>query len=266
MHIYVRGHAEQNKRRRTRKIAGEQFALPEPERRYFTKVKAVLDKDQWSEFVKCLDLFCHEVISRNELLDLIKDLFLGGKNEALFEQFTSVLTDHGVIENPMEEVWFSMPLSEIDFSQCRKCTPSYRALPSGYPVPPCSERGTLEHSVLNDNWVSVPTGSEDFAFKNMRKNAYEEQLFKCEDDRFEIDMVIESNMAAIRLLEPLAKEIAALREASTTGAVQYRLDRRSLAVTHLKAIARIYGDHGSEILELLRKTPASAPVPRRALD
>jgi histone deacetylase complex regulatory component SIN3 len=31
--------------------------------------------------------------------------------------------------------------------------------------------------------VSVPTGSEDFSFKNMRRNQYEEALFKCEDDR-----------------------------------------------------------------------------------
>jgi paired amphipathic helix protein Sin3a len=114
----------------------------------------VLDKEQWGEFVKCLDLFCQEVISRQELLDLVKDLF-EDENLEVYDQFTQVLTDRGVVENPMEEVWFSMPLSEIDFSQCRKCTPSYRALPSGYPIPPCSERSTMEQSVLNDNWVSV---------------------------------------------------------------------------------------------------------------
>ena len=216
----------------------------------------MLDKEQWFEFVKCLDLFCQEVISRQELLDLVKDLF-EDENLEIYDQFTQVLTDRGVVENPMEEVWFSMPLSEIDFSQCRKCTPSYRALPSGYPIPPCSERSSMEQSVLNDNWVSVPTGSEDFAFKNARKNVYEEQLFKCGDDRFEIDMVIESNASTIRLLEPLAKEIETLRK-DKSSPFQFRLDRRTLSVNHLKAIARIYGEHGAEILELLRKTPAGA--------
>ena len=39
---------------------------------------------------------------------------------------------------------------------------------------------------------------------------------------------------------------------------QFRLDRRSLGVIHLKAIARIYGEHGNEVLELLRKNPAGA--------
>jgi len=86
---------------------------------------------------------------------------------------------------------------------------------------------------------------------------YEEQLFKCEDDRFEIDMVIESNASTIRLLEPLAKEIETLRK-DKSSPFQFRLDRRTLSVNHLKAIARIYGEHGAEILELLRKTPAGA--------
>ena len=39
-------------------------------------------------------------------------------------------------------------------------------------------------------WVSIPIGSEESSsFKHMRKNQYEEALFKCEDERFEIDMV-----------------------------------------------------------------------------
>lgn len=38
--------------------------------------------------------------------------------------------------------------------------------------------------MLNDQWVSIPIGSEESnSFKHMRKNQYEEALFKCEDDR-----------------------------------------------------------------------------------
>lgn len=39
-------------------------------------------------------------------------------------------------------------------------------------------------AVLNDHWVSVTSGSEDYSFKHMRRNQYEESLFRCEDDRF----------------------------------------------------------------------------------
>jgi paired amphipathic helix protein Sin3a len=54
--------------------------------------------------------------------------------------------------------------------------------------------------------VSVPTGSEDGGFKNNRKNQYEEMLFKCEDDRFELDLVIELNASTVRVLEQMLKE------------------------------------------------------------
>ena len=33
--------------------------------------------------------------------------------------------------------------------------------------------------MLNDTFVNVITGSEDFSFKLMRKNQYEEALFRC---------------------------------------------------------------------------------------
>jgi len=54
-----------------------------------------------------------------------------------------------------------------------------------YPIPIASEKTDLGAEVLNDHWVSVTSGSEDYSFKHMRKNQYEESLFRCEDDRLE---------------------------------------------------------------------------------
>jgi histone deacetylase complex regulatory component SIN3 len=42
-------------------------------------------------------------------------------------------------------------------------------------------------------------GSEDYSFKLMRKNQYEEALFRCEDDRYEFEMACEQNASAIRV-------------------------------------------------------------------
>ena len=53
-------------------------------------------------------------------------------------------------------------------------------------IPPASQRTELGAEVLNDHWVSVTSGSEDYSFKHMRKNQYEESLFRCEDDRLEL--------------------------------------------------------------------------------
>lgn len=47
----------------------------------------------------------------------------------------------------------------------QRCTKSYARLPEAYPRLRCSGRGDLERSVLNDDWVSVTTGSEDYSFK-----------------------------------------------------------------------------------------------------
>ena len=102
-----------------------------------------------------------------------------------------------------------------------------------YPIPIASQKMEIGSQVLNDHWVSVTSGSEDYSFKHMRKNQYEESLFRCEDDRlvsityiylegkgldlvnifvcccafrFELDMLLESvNSATNRVEELLAK-------------------------------------------------------------
>ena len=61
--------------------------------------------------------------------------------------------------------------------------------------------------------MSIPIGSEEsYSFKHMRKNQFEEALFRCEDDRFEVDMLIDTNMSTIRALEPLNEEIMQLKQ------------------------------------------------------
>lgn len=186
------------------------------------------------------------------------EVILGATHSGLVTELHNLLYKRGAMEGAsIADQWASMPTSEIDFSKCQSCTPSYRALPDKQPKLTCSERGRLEKATLNDVWVSVPTGSEDFSFKHMRKNAFEEALFVCEDERYEVDMVIDNNASTIRILEPLAEEIETLRKC-TDFDWQFRLDRRSLGVLHLKAIARVYGEHANVMLELLRKNPAKA--------
>ncbi|CAN0286194.1 unnamed protein product [Laminaria digitata] len=91
-------------------------------------------------------------------------------------------------------------------------------------------------------------------------------------------MVIEAACSAITLLDPMAQEIQEMNEVGVRqnayymqkGSIlknvtsapnvggpryQFKMDRRVLSPVHLAAITRIYGDHGAEILELLRKNP-----------
>ncbi|KAK4402875.1 Paired amphipathic helix protein Sin3-like 2 [Sesamum angolense] len=94
-------------------------------------------------------------------------------------------------------------IQDLDLSNCERCTPSYRLLPQNYPIPSASRRTKIGAKVLNDHWVSVTSGSEDYSFKHMRKNQYEESLFRCEDDRFELDMLLESVNATAKRVEEL---------------------------------------------------------------
>ena len=47
----------------------------------------------------------------------------------------------------------------------QKAGKSYKKLPTSYPRLKCSGRDDLGHSVLNDEWISVTSGSEDYSFK-----------------------------------------------------------------------------------------------------
>lgn len=44
----------------------------------------------------------------------------------------------------------------------------------------------LHAQVLNDTWVSFPSWSEDSTFVSSKKTQYEEHIYRCEDERFEV--------------------------------------------------------------------------------
>lgn len=100
---------------------------------------------------------------------------------------------------------------EIDYASCKRLGSSYRALPKSYQQPKCTGRTPLckevrlgkcslarfrnhicafkiqlSAQVLNDTWVSFPSWSEDSTFVSSKKTQYEEHIYRCEDERFEV--------------------------------------------------------------------------------
>lgn len=59
----------------------------------------------------------------------------------------------------------TQPISELDVSAWPRCTTSYVQLPKDYPSFKCSGRTPELGALLNDVWVSVTSGSEDYSFK-----------------------------------------------------------------------------------------------------
>ena len=76
----------------------------------------------------------------------------------------------------------------------------------------------------------------------MRRNQYEDALFRCEDDRFEADVILETTRSAIAQLEMLKKE---LEDSELSGAV--RLKEDTLSAVQLGAIRRVYAHNGADL-------------------
>jgi paired amphipathic helix protein Sin3a len=83
----------------------------------------------------------------------------------------------------------------------------------------------------------------------MRKNQYEESLFRCEDDRFELDMLLESVSAAIKRVESLLEKIN-----NNTISIETPICiREHLSELNLRCIERLYGDYGLDVMDFLKK-------------
>ncbi|KAE8632435.1 hypothetical protein XENTR_v10001548 [Xenopus tropicalis] len=226
---------------------------------FFNKVRRVLKSQEvYENFLRCIALFNQELVSGSELLQLVTPFL--GKFPELFAQFKSFL---GV-----KELSFASPVTndrsnegigrEIDYASCKRIGSSYRALPKSFPHPKCSGRTALCKEVLNDTWVSFPSWSEDSTFVSSKKTPYEEQLHRCEDERFELDVVLETNLATIRVLESVQKKLSRM---SPEDQEKFRLDDRlggTSEVIQRRAIYRIYGDKAPDIVESLKKNPVTA--------
>uniref|UniRef100_A0A8C7Z7D2 Paired amphipathic helix protein Sin3a n=1 Tax=Oryzias sinensis TaxID=183150 RepID=A0A8C7Z7D2_9TELE len=256
------------------KMMGKDHSLTElgkistsTETMFFEKVKKALrSAEGYENFLRCLYIFNQEVISRTELVQLVipflgkfPELFTWFKNFLGYRESSYGETSHA--ESLPKERSTEGIAMEIDYASCKRLGSSYRALPKSYQQPKCTGRTPLCREVLNDTWVSFPSWSEDSTFVSSKKTQYEEHIYRCEDERFELDIVLETNLATIRVLETVQRKISRM---SAEEQLRFRLDNTlggSSEVIHRKAIQRIYGDKAHDIIDGLKRNPAaSVPI------
>ncbi|XP_065075745.1 paired amphipathic helix protein Sin3a isoform X2 [Ochlerotatus camptorhynchus] len=238
---------------------------------FFDKVrKALRSPDVYENFLRCLTLFNQEIVSKSELQTLVTP-FLSRFPDLLkwFQDFLGPSTVPECVPlatAQRQDRSQSELATDIDLSTCKRLGASYCALPKSHENVKCSGRTALCRDVLNDTWVSFPTWAEDSTFVTSRKTQYEEFIYRCEDERFELDVVIETNSATIRVLEGVQKKLSRM---SPDEVSRFRLDEclgGTSPTIHQRALKRIYGDKAADIIQGLKKNPVVAvPVVLRRL-
>ncbi|GIY36696.1 hypothetical protein CEXT_216131 [Caerostris extrusa] len=235
---------------------------------FFDKVrKALRNAETYEHFIRCLIIYNQEIISRTDLVLLVTpflqkygDLFKWFKDFIGYKESNNIDILPKKVETQERERVGDFA-TEIDYASCVKYGASYRAVPRNYVQPKCSGRTALCKEVLNDTWVSFPSWSEDSTFVSSRKTQFEEYIYRCEDERFELDMVLETNISTVRILE---SEWNKINRMSTEEKLRYRLDDTlggSSAVIQQRAIKRVYADKANDIIEGLKKNPVtSVPI------
>lgn len=252
---------------------------------FFDKLRDALKSTEvYENLLRCLTLYNQEIVSKVELLTIITPFL--SKFPDLHHWFTDFLgpavhEGNSISNNVQRNVGISTtnnynmtgsvehPGPEVDLSSCKRLGASYCALPQANCKEPkkCSGRTSLCREVLNDTWVSFPTwASEDSTFVSSRKTQFEEIIYRTEDERFELDVVIETNSTTIRVLEGVQKKILRMTSEEVS---RYRLDDclgGSSPTIQQRALKRLYGDKANDIIHGLKNTPSVAvPVVLRRL-
>lgn len=178
---------------------------------FFERVKKALKSDAvYHNFLRCLSLYNNEIVSRNELANLVSPFI--GKSPELLQDLHKILGLESPEDRKQESTRIAgppiaqiqivsrpeptlhqkvdggesgmlnhipKPIShplDIDYSSLKRLGSSYRALPPNHQSKMAS-RDPLAASVLNDIWVSLPTWSEDSQFSSSKKNQYEGNLY-----------------------------------------------------------------------------------------
>ncbi|KAJ3159591.1 Transcriptional regulatory protein sin3 [Geranomyces michiganensis] len=223
---------------------------------FFDKCKKIINnKTTYNEFLKILNLFSQEIIEAKVLVERVEP-FLSRAPE-LFEWFKRF------VKYEDDEVIYNIPAErpEVNVNTLRRLGHSYRQLPAEIPRPKCSGRDALCNEVLNDEWISHPVYVSETGFVSHKKTQFEEALHKCEEERYEFDMNIESNLHTIGLLEPIARQIQSMSlEERNRLKFPHGLGGPGTSKTiYQRVIKKVYDkERGAEILDALHHNPGAA--------
>ncbi|KAL3085001.1 hypothetical protein niasHS_010070 [Heterodera schachtii] len=229
----------------------------------FEKIHRALQSETiFENFMRTLVMYNKSLVSRSELVDLITPFL--AEHPELLKQFKDILGGQTAIgahsrkHRPLEERLPRDLAEHIDYNTCKQHGVSYRCLPEDGTRSVCSGRTVLCNQVLNDSYVSFPKwSSEDSAPISSKKSPYEDLMYRTEDERFEVDIFIEVNSAAITALECARRKIESMGHEDAKKFMSEE-DLGCSPTFLTRAVKKLYGEHGGKILFALKENPLVA--------
>lgn len=150
-------------------------------------------------------------MNQTELFNLISDII---ENEDLILLMKNIIgcRDHSRRHHNL----LCKPLSEFETHYFKKISYSYFKMPQDFPRSICfgrkadDEWAALFKAIFNEDYSSLPQGSESFKFK--MKNQFEDMLFKVEDEMYNLDYEHAQAQRAMDVFGEEAKKIEVMTE------------------------------------------------------
>ncbi|KAL3310103.1 Paired amphipathic helix protein Sin3b, partial [Cichlidogyrus casuarinus] len=218
----------------------------------------------WNQFLQHVNMFNAQQLSLQAFLEALRHLL--SPCPELYHQLRELFAYPRYLDDDRELAAVSGCIAENlqqrrqDLSQMAAVGTSYRYRPIEETTSECTGRlkDKIAQEVLNDIYVVYNSlTSEDSQFISSKKNQYEESMYRVEDERYEVDMVMKLNESAIQNLEAVKRK---LDDMSREEAQNYSIGENlggSSAILMRKAIHRVYGDKAVEVIYGLKNSPRS---------
>ncbi|TRM60347.1 hypothetical protein BD626DRAFT_549673 [Schizophyllum amplum] len=241
---------------------------PDDETQFFERVKCTLEsRELYNEFLRYINLFTQGHIDSVRLVKECRNLLR--EDSELLRQLKEIVgwdqrkEDESHMLVPTTHSWthpqvVNLRPGRVDLSVMYG---SYRKLPADEAKVQCSGRDDMCRTVLNDQWVSHATwtNDEDIMAAPLKKNPYEEALHRSEEERHEYDFHIDAIVRTIAMLEPINNKIMQL---SVDDRATFKLKPNfggSGKSVHHRVIKKIYGRAaGAEVIQMMQDQPALA--------
>ncbi|XP_055334399.1 paired amphipathic helix protein Sin3b-like [Paramacrobiotus metropolitanus] len=240
------------------------------------RIQRAVPVNVWHLLLKMFELYNSRAITKGKLLEIVEKLVY--HKPKLVQEFAQLLQTKAVFRSGSEHIENGAcssesanadgdtrrgglqktrepdnRIAEFDFKAFERFTESrsYRIRPETNIKRKSSGSTQLDRSVLNDKYVSCPMFSEGSQFTISKKNSAEEVMFKCEDEKYEMDMLLSGAEAAMDAMTFVLNKL-------TSNSVTGKLPTWDEAFLHRRVITKLYGENAPIILSHLKRSPACA--------